>query len=195
MNNPYKIIYKVKINNEYQHYIYIYVGNVENHIKDILEKIKDNKWEAYVDSGREKTGLDIIDWSQKVQELGVGEILLTSVDKDGTESGLDKELINEVSKKTNVSLIVSGGIGKPEDYKTCVKNIKVDGIAAGSIFHYNKFTISDIKKYLLDNKNVNIRTIKATSSKKTNTQNEYDINNYNKYSFNSIPQYSIGFNL
>jgi len=150
------------------------------------KKIKDNKWEAYVDSGREKTGLDIIDWSQKVQELGVGEILLTSVDKDGTESGLDKELINEVSKKTNVSLIVSGGIGKLEDYKTCVKNIKVDGIAAGSIFHYNKFTINDIKKYLLDNKNVNIRTIKATSSKKTNTQNEYDINNYNKYSFNQM---------
>ena len=68
------------------------------------KKVKDNKWEAYVDSGRERTGLDVIDWSQKVQQLGIGEILLTSVDKDGTESGLDKELINEVSKKTNVSL-------------------------------------------------------------------------------------------
>ena len=85
------------------------------------KKVKTKKWEAYADNGREKTNLDVIDWTKKVQDLGVGEILLTSVDRDGTESGLDEELIEEVSKKTQVSLIVSGGIGKPEDYLNCIK--------------------------------------------------------------------------
>ena len=81
--------------------------------------------EAYIDNGREKTNLDVIKWVKQVQDLGVGEILLTSVDKDGTESGLDEELIDEVSNRTNVSLIVSGGIGKPEHFQNCIKNFKV----------------------------------------------------------------------
>ena len=150
------------------------------------KKVKTKKWEAYIDSGREKTNLDVIEWVQKVQDLGVGEILLTSVDRDGTESGLDEELIDEVSKKTNVSLIASGGIGKPEHFQNCIKNFKVDGVAAGSIFHYNKFSINQIKNYLLNDKNIIIRTIKTASAKKNEIKNKYGANDYNKYSFNQM---------
>ena len=69
------------------------------------KKIGSKKWESYIDSGREKTGIDVINWVKKVQMLGVGEILLTSIDRDGTESGLDEDLINEVSKITKVSFL------------------------------------------------------------------------------------------
>ena len=150
------------------------------------KKVNTKKWEAYIDNGREKTNLDVIKWVKQVQDLGVGEILLTSVDKDGTESGLDEELIDEVSNRTNVSLIVSGGIGKPEHFQNCIKNFKVDGAAAGSIFHYNKFSIDQIKKNLLNDKNIIIRTIKITSSKKNGLEKKYDVSDYNKYSFNQM---------
>jgi len=151
------------------------------------KKINTKKWEAYVDNGREKTNLDVIDWTKKVQDLGVGEILLTSVDRDGTESGLDEELIEEVSKKTRVSLIVSGGIGKPEDYLNCIKKYKVDGVAAGTIFHYNKFTINHIKEFLLqNNEKINMRITKTKLKVNTDAKKKYDIDDYNKYSFNQM---------
>ena len=151
------------------------------------KKIDAKKWEAYVDNGREKTNIDVIDWSKKVQDLGAGEILLASVDRDGTESGLDEDLIEEVSKNTQVSLIASGGIGKPEDYLNCIKKNQVDGIAAGTIFHYNKFTISQIKEFLLkNNQKINMRVTKTKLKVKTDSKKKYDIDDYNKYSFNQM---------
>ena len=76
-------------------FLYVFLGLLISIIVSSIEakKINTKKWEAYVDNGREKTNLDVIDWTKKVQDLGVGEILLTSVDRDGTESGLDEELI------------------------------------------------------------------------------------------------------
>ncbi len=112
---------------------------------------------------------------------------MTSVDRDGTESGLDEELIEEVSKKTQVSLIVSGGIGKPEDYLNCIKKHKVDGVAAGTIFHYNKFTINHIKEFLLqNNEKINMRITKTKLKVNTDAKKKYDIDDYYKYSFNQM---------
>ena len=151
------------------------------------KKVKTKKWEVYVDNGREKTGLDVLNWVQKAQDLGAGEILITSVDKDGTETGLEENLIGEVSKKADVPLIVCGGIGKPDDYLNCIKKFKVDGIAAATIFHYNKFTINQVKQFLLtNNQNINMRSTKVNLDRKIDKKKNYDIGDYNKYSFNQM---------
>ncbi|MEM1539791.1 MAG: imidazole glycerol phosphate synthase subunit HisF [Candidatus Bathyarchaeia archaeon] len=105
-------------------------------------------FEVYIYGGRKPTGLDATQWAVKVEQLGAGEILLTSMDRDGTEKGFDLELTRSVSENVNIPVIASGGAGKPEHFLEAFCIGKVDAALAASIFHYNKYTIRFIKKFL-----------------------------------------------
>lgn len=110
------------------------------------KKIGENKWEAYYDNGREKTGMDVVEWSKKGYELGAGEILLTSVDRDGTQKGFDCELVNAVSSVVSIPVIACGGMGDVSDFGKVVIDGRADAVAVASVLHYNKISIGDIKE-------------------------------------------------
>ncbi|WP_078125508.1 imidazole glycerol phosphate synthase subunit HisF [Leptospira alexanderi] len=110
------------------------------------KQVGERKWEAYTDNGREKTGLDVIEWVEKGVKLGAGEILLTSIDREGTRKGFDIELIHAVTKVVSVPVIASGGMGAPEHLIDVVKNGEADAVAMADILHYNRFTIGEIRK-------------------------------------------------
>lgn len=112
------------------------------------KKIGENKWEAYTDGGREKTGLDVMDWIKKATNLGVGEILLTSIDKDGTKSGYDIELIRAVNLISTVPVIIHGGVGGLKDITEVVKENNISAVSISSVLHYNLFSVQDIKTAL-----------------------------------------------
>ena len=114
-------------------------------------------FEVYSYGARKATGIDAIKWSKKVEEFGAGEILLTSIDRDGTENGFDIELTKEITKVVNIPVIASGGCGKLEHFVTVFKESKADAALAASIFHYNEFSISAVKRFLLENQVV-VRT-------------------------------------
>jgi cyclase len=106
------------------------------------------KWEVYVNSGQKPAGIDAIEWAEKAVELGAGELLLTSMDADGHQTGYDNELNRAISEAVSVPVIASGGAGSPEDlYKALVEG-KADAVLAASIFHYGTYSINDIKQYL-----------------------------------------------
>ena len=109
-------------------------------------------WEVLIDGGREKTGIDIVDWVKEVNELGAGEILITSVDREGTRKGMDIELINCVSSKSPIPVIASGGIGEESHVLEVVKETNVDAIAIADMFHYKRSSIKKVKNYLKKNK-------------------------------------------
>ena len=110
--------------------------------------IGDEKWEVYVDNGREPTGLDVIEWSKKLELLGAGEIMLTSIDKDGTKKGFDLELNNAVSGVVSIPVIASGGAGKASDINELMVKSNVDAAAVASLLHYDLVPISDVKRGL-----------------------------------------------
>ena len=110
------------------------------------KKIKEGKWEVYTNGGREKTGLDVIDWIKKSIQLGIGEILLTSIDQEGTRNGFDLDLLRSVSRFSTVPIIASGGAGKLEHIKSAFNF--ADAVAIADMLHYKRFSISKIKKYL-----------------------------------------------
>jgi imidazole glycerol-phosphate synthase subunit HisF len=103
------------------------------------------KWEAYVDNGREHTGLDVVEWAKRGAELGAGEILLTSVDREGTRKGFDLDLIRAVSEVVSIPVIASGGMGKVEDLIDAVQQGKADAIAMADILHYNRVPLPMIR--------------------------------------------------
>lgn len=119
------------------------------------KKIETMKWEVYVDTGRERTGISVIDWAKKCIDLGVGEILVTSIDKEGTCKGFDLDLIKELTKISPVPVIGSGGMGKLE-HATDALNTNCDGIAMASVLHYQRNTIQDIRNFCRD-RNFNLR--------------------------------------
>ncbi len=123
---------------------------VSNIIASIeAKKISENEWEAYIHNGRDKTGLMVNDWIKKIQDIGCGEILLTSVDNEGTQSGFDLNLLNYIkTSKINVPIIFSGGCGKFDHVKSIYKFFSDEAIAIASALHYNKLKIVDIKKQL-----------------------------------------------
>ncbi|MBI2658431.1 imidazole glycerol phosphate synthase subunit HisF [Candidatus Woesearchaeota archaeon] len=112
------------------------------------KKAPENKWEAYTENGREKTGLDVVKWAKKVEKLGAGEILLTSIDKEGTKKGFDIELIKQVSEAVSVPLIVCGGAGNAGHIVECIESGNIDAVAVSSILHYGTSTIGEIKNHL-----------------------------------------------
>lgn len=104
-----------------------------------------NRWEVYTDNGREKTGLDVIDWVKRAVALGAGEVLLTSVDREGTRKGFDIALLKAVTQEVGVPVIASGGMGKPEDLLDAVQIGGADAVAMADILHYGRGTIGDIR--------------------------------------------------
>ncbi len=113
------------------------------------KKIAEGKWEAYYDNGREKTGIDVIEWAKKGYQLGAGEILLTSVDKDGTKKGFDLELIRSVSDAVPIPVIASGGMGNPQDFLKVVLEGHADAVAVASLLHYGKNSVTSLKTQAL----------------------------------------------
>ena len=115
-----------------------------------------NKWEAYIDNGRERTGIDVIDWINEAITLGAGEILLTSIDKDGTRKGFDIPLIREVCNIANIPVIASGGMGKLEDLLNVAIEGGADAAAIGSILHYKILDIFTLRAFAIE-KGINVR--------------------------------------
>ena len=112
------------------------------------KRISQNKWEVYIHGGRTKTGIDALEWAKKVEKLGAGEILLTSMDCDGTNNGYDIELTKIISENVNIPVIASGGAGNPHHMYEAIVFGKADAVLAASIFHYRKYTIREVKEYL-----------------------------------------------
>lgn len=106
------------------------------------------RWEIFTHGGRNPTGLDAIDWARKMVEFGAGEILLTSMDKDGTKSGFDLELNRAVSRAVQVPIIASGGVGTLEHLAQGVLEGEADAVLAASIFHFQEYTIGEAKDYM-----------------------------------------------
>ena len=115
-------------------------------------KKKDKSWEVYVNGGRTPTGLDAIEWAKKAASLGAGEILLTSMDKDGTKNGYDIELTKKISEAINIPVIASGGCGTLEHFREALTGGKADAALAASVFHFKEFSIKEVKEYLRSKK-------------------------------------------
>jgi cyclase len=111
-------------------------------------KREGSSWEVYTDSGTTSAGLDAIEWAKKAEKLGAGEILLTSMDCDGTKNGYDIELTRRVSEAVNIPVIASGGAGNLQHLYDVISEGKADAVLAASIFHYGEYTISEAKIYL-----------------------------------------------
>ena len=109
------------------------------------KKISTNRWEAFTDNGREHSGKNVIDWIKTGVALGAGEVLLTSIDREGTRKGFDIELLSAVSKEISVPIIASGGMGKHEDLIDAVRKGGVDAVAMADILHYKRSFMSDIR--------------------------------------------------
>ena len=120
------------------------------------KKVSDGKWEIFTHGGREETGIDAIEFSKKAEANGAGEILLTSMDKDGTKTGYDIDLLNIVTKSISIPVIASGGAGNLEHLYDAIKKGGASAVLAASIFHYGEYTIKETKEYL-KSKNVPIR--------------------------------------
>ena len=120
----------------------------------VAKKLGSDKWEAYIDNGREPTGLDVVEWAKKLEELGAGEIMLTSLDMEGTKKGFDIELYQAIQNVVSIPIIASGGMGNIKHGIELLSNANVDAIATASIIHYNIDTIKNIKKSFIDN-NIN----------------------------------------
>lgn len=105
-------------------------------------------WEVYTHGGRNSTGIDVLEWCRTVNELGAGEILLTSIDADGGKRGYDIELTSKVTKAVNIPVIASGGAGKKEDFYEVFAGGRADAALAASLFHYGDLAIRNLKSYL-----------------------------------------------
>ena len=129
-----------------------------------IEAIKqsDGSYMAFTDNGRNQTGTEVVAWAKKVEELGAGEILLTSVDKEGTGEGIDYNLISKVCKSVNIPVVAHGGIGKPKDVLKVASELPVSGVAISSILHYQAINFSD--KNDEDNEEGNIEFLKSSRS-------------------------------
>lgn len=110
-----------------------------------------NKWEVYIKGGRTPTGLDAVEWAEKVESLGAGEILLTSMDRDGTKDGYDIPLTRAITEAVNIPVIASGGAGKLEHFVEVVKEAGADAVLAASLFHFGELTIRQVKEYMKAN--------------------------------------------
>lgn len=115
-----------------------------------------DSWKLYIKGGREKTEIDAIKFAKKMEKLGAGELLINSLDRDGTKDGYDIELLKKISESVNIPVIASSGAGKNEDFLQAFKEGNVDAVLAASVFHYNEIKINELKNYLNLN-NINVR--------------------------------------
>jgi cyclase len=114
-------------------------------------KKKAGGWEVYVNGGRVPTGIDAVEWARKMEDLGAGEILLTSMDKDGTKDGYDVPLTKAVTDAVNIPVIASGGAGRLEHFLEVIVEADADAVLAASLFHFGELSISQVKDYLESN--------------------------------------------
>ena len=115
---------------------------------DAKRQSDSNKWNIFLNGGRVDTGIDAVEWAKKAESLGAGEILLTSMDCDGTKSGYDIELTRAVSEAVSIPVIASGGAGKLEHFKNVLLDGKADAVLAASLFHFKELEIKEVKEYL-----------------------------------------------
>lgn len=114
--------------------------------KKVSSDGEENRWEIFTHGGRKETGIDAVEWAIKMVDYGAGEILLTSMDRDGTKIGFDLELTRAISEAVNVPVIASGGVGELQHLVDGVKEGKADAVLAASIFHFGEFTIEEAKR-------------------------------------------------
>lgn len=114
------------------------------------KRVGKGKWEVYTYGGRNPTGVDVLKWAREVEDLGAGEILLTSMDADGTKEGYDIKLTNAVVEAVNIPVIASGGAGNLAQIYEVLSKTNADAALAASIFHFGEYTVGDVKKYLAE---------------------------------------------
>ena len=119
---------------------------------DGRKRIDGTGWNVVINGGRIDTGLDALEWAKKVESLGAGEILLTSMDADGTKAGFDIEFTSKLTASVNIPVIASGGCGKIEHFKEVFEKTGADAALAASLFHYRELTIKQVKEYLQESK-------------------------------------------
>jgi cyclase len=107
-----------------------------------------NKWEVYVHGGRKNTGIDAVQWAQKVAACGAGEILLTSMDRDGSKDGFDIPLTRAIARAVDIPVIASGGVGTLEHFAEGIIEGEADAVLAASVFHFGTYTVRQVKEYL-----------------------------------------------
>lgn len=107
-----------------------------------------NKWEVYVHGGRKNTGVDAVEWAKEAAKRGAGEILLTSMDRDGSKDGFDIPLTRAVARAVNIPVIASGGVGKLEHFAEGILDGEADAVLAASVFHFGELTIKEVKEYM-----------------------------------------------
>lgn len=127
------------------------VGSIE------AKKVSDNNWEVYIDNGREPTGIDVIKWAIELENLGVGEIMITSIDNEGTKKGFDLELNKIISESISAPIISSGGAGTISHISDLIISSNIDAVAIASILHYNIEELSKIKQKLGEHQDIHIR--------------------------------------
>lgn len=118
-------------------------------VVNIEAKKWDNWWECYTDCGRIRSGKNVLEWVKEVEQRGAGEIVLQSVDCDGRQRGFDIELAQNVVQAVTIPVVVSSGAGKLKDIKELIEQARPSGVAIASLLHYDKYTIKDIKEYLI----------------------------------------------
>ena len=115
-----------------------------------VEKNGETMWEVHIHGGRLATGLEVVSWAQEVEQLGAGEIVVTSMDHDGTKEGYDLEITAAVSRAVSIPVVASGGAGSPEQLVEAIEIGKADAVLAASIFHFGEYTIADTKRLMQD---------------------------------------------
>tara|TARA_R110001592_G_C12589755_1_gene694475 strand:- start:30 stop:527 length:498 start_codon:yes stop_codon:yes gene_type:complete len=118
--------------------------------KKVSAQGESNRWEIFTHGGRKATGIDAIEWAKRMVAFGAGELLLTSMDRDGTKSGFDLELNRAISDSVSVPIIASGGVGSLQDLVDGVVEGHADAVLAASIFHFGEFTIEQAKQYMAE---------------------------------------------
>lgn len=116
--------------------------------KEDARRCSAGRWNVYTNGGRHDEGMDALEWAQRGEALGAGEILLTSMDTDGVQTGFDCELTRAVAEATSIPVIASGGAGKPSDFVAVLTRGRADAALAASVFHYGKYTVADLKRAL-----------------------------------------------
>ncbi|MDD3026965.1 MAG: imidazole glycerol phosphate synthase subunit HisF [Erysipelotrichaceae bacterium] len=122
------------------------------------KKNDQGRYDVYVKGGRENTGLDLVEWVKKCESLGAGEVLLTSMDADGTRAGFDIDMLNAVCEVVNIPVIASGGCGSVQDIVDVFEKTNVDAALVASLFHFNEATVEDVRNELTKN-NIHVRRV------------------------------------
>lgn len=146
----------------------------------------DGRYEAYTDNGREKTGVDAYEWAKKAAGLGAGELLVTSIDREGTGKGFDTELIREISTSVAIPVIACGGAGKKEHFADAVRDGRADALCASSVFHYNR--LRDILEEDKFREEGNIEYLKKFSR----TKQPFEVTKHDLFNIKALKQYLAG---